>query len=377
MSSAFDTPATTGAWPAASHASPAASAAAAVVQPNVASGVSWGAILAGAAGAAALSLILLLLGTGLGLSSVSPWSGRGASGTAVGIGTVLWLTLTQVAASGLGGYLAGRLRSRWTAVHADEVYFRDTAHGFLAWAVATLVTAAVLTSAIASALGATAQAGASVAGGAVSSVTGAATTGAAAAVGAAGANAASNAGSNEDSGGGQGPMAYLVDSLFRPAPAQSSAAAPAAAASGADASASAPAATASAPEAAPSSSSSPAGDTPQQSGQPMTAQATAEAGRILLNAVREGSLPADDLRYLGAMVAARTGMTQQAAEQRITTSFNRMKEKADQAATKAREAADEARKASAKAALWMFVSLLLGAFVASLAATFGGRQRDA
>ena len=41
-----------------------------------------------------------------------------------------------------------------------------------------------------------------------------------------------------------------------------------------------------------------------------------------------------------------------------------------------KSAADEARKASAYASLWLVVSLLVGAFVASLMATFGGRQRD-
>ena len=111
------------------------------------SGVSWSAILAGAAAAAALSLILLVLGTGLGLSSMSPWSNQGASASAVGVSTILWLTFTQLAASGMGGYLAGRLRTKWASVHTDEVYFRDTAHGFLAWAVATIVTAAALSSA--------------------------------------------------------------------------------------------------------------------------------------------------------------------------------------------------------------------------------------
>ena len=75
------------------------------------SGVSWGAILAGAAAAAALSLILLILGTGLGLSSVSPWAGQGASAIAFGLTTIAWLTFTQLAASGMGGYLAGRLRT--------------------------------------------------------------------------------------------------------------------------------------------------------------------------------------------------------------------------------------------------------------------------
>jgi hypothetical protein len=81
-------------------------------------------------------MLLLVLGTGLGLSSVSPWSERGVSAAAFGTSTILWLTLTQLLAAGMGGYLAGRLRTKWTALHNDEVYFRDTAHGFLAWAVA-------------------------------------------------------------------------------------------------------------------------------------------------------------------------------------------------------------------------------------------------
>src|SRR5476649_1162224 len=92
--------------------------------------VSWGAIIAGGVGAAALSLILLILGMGLGLSSVSPWTDRGVTATTFGVSTILWLTFTQLAASGMGGYLAGRLRSAWLDVHTDEVYFRDTAHGF-------------------------------------------------------------------------------------------------------------------------------------------------------------------------------------------------------------------------------------------------------
>ena len=99
------------------------------------SAVSWGAIMAGAA-AAALSLILLILGTGLGLSSVSPWSHDGISATTFGVSTIVWLALTQLLASGMGGYLAGRLRTKWVETHTDEVYFRDTAHGFLAWAIA-------------------------------------------------------------------------------------------------------------------------------------------------------------------------------------------------------------------------------------------------
>ena len=103
------------------------------------SGVSWPAVAAGAFVAAALSLILLSLGTGLGFSAVSPWPNSGASAAAVGGGAIVWLIFTQIAASALGGYLGGRLRTKWTNVHTDEVYFRDTAHGLLVWAVGMVI----------------------------------------------------------------------------------------------------------------------------------------------------------------------------------------------------------------------------------------------
>lgn len=111
-----------------------------------ASAVSWGAMVARAAVAAALSLILLRPGTGLGLSSVSPWARNGIGAVTFGVSTIPWVTLTQVVASGMGGYLAGRLRTKWVPVHTDEVSFRDTAHGLLAWAVASLASAALLPS---------------------------------------------------------------------------------------------------------------------------------------------------------------------------------------------------------------------------------------
>ncbi len=108
------------------------------------------AILAGAAGAAALSLLLMILGTGLGFSAVSPWRMEGISATTFGVAAIAWLSFTQLAASGVGGYLAGRLRTKWMDVHTDEVYFRDTAHGFLTWAIASLLTAVILTSVMSS-----------------------------------------------------------------------------------------------------------------------------------------------------------------------------------------------------------------------------------
>jgi len=108
------------------------------------SGVSWGAVIGGAFVAAALSLILLALGAGFGLSAVSPWSGAGASATAIGAAAIIWLIVTEAIASAMGGYLTGRLRTRWRSIHTDEVHFRDTANGFLAWAVAVVVTVAFL-----------------------------------------------------------------------------------------------------------------------------------------------------------------------------------------------------------------------------------------
>lgn len=288
------------------------------------SAVSWGAIVAGAATAAALSLILLILGTGLGLSSVSPWAHEGISAATFGVGTILWLTLTQLLASGMGGYITGRLRTRWVALHSDEVYFRDTAHGFLAWAVASLATAALLTSVIGSIVGSGVQAGASAVGGVAST---AAVAGAAA------------AGSNADKAGvDSGPMGYFVDSLFRK-PASTDATATATAAPG-------------------------------------TAASPAEVTRIFMNSLRSGALPADDVRYVAQLVAQRTGLSQQDAEKRVTDAYTSVQAKLRDAEVAAKDAADKARKASSYGALWLFISLLIGAFVASLAATLGGRHRD-
>jgi hypothetical protein len=118
------------------------------------SAVSWAAVIGGAFVAASLSLILLSLGTGLGFSAVSPWTHNGSSAAAIGAGAIAWLILTQIAASALGGYLGGRLRTKWTNVHTEEVYFRDTAHGLLVWAVGMVITVGFLASAAASFAGA-------------------------------------------------------------------------------------------------------------------------------------------------------------------------------------------------------------------------------
>ena len=125
-------------------------------EPSV-SGVSWPAVAAGAVVMCALTLVLLAFGTGLGLSMVSPWAGSGVSATTFKIGTGLYLIVIAMLASSIGGYIAGRLRSRWIGVHSDEVYFRDTAHGFIAWAFASVLGAVLLASPASSLIGGTAS----------------------------------------------------------------------------------------------------------------------------------------------------------------------------------------------------------------------------
>jgi hypothetical protein len=291
------------------------------------SGVSWSAILAGASGAAALSLVLLILGVGLGFSAISPWSNSGISATAFGFSSVLWLTFTQIAASGIGGYLSGRLRVRWATVHTDEVYFRDTAHGFLAWAIASLATAALLGSVI----------GNVVSSGVSAATLVSATAGAGGVTGAAAANHTlpmMSSGSTSISSANDGALGYMVDSLFR--------------------------------------SDQPSAATAGNA----DSAARLEVGRIFANGIRSNGLPPEDRQYLAQVIAKRTGLSPSDAEKRVSDAFNKAHTAIASAEQSAKQAADSARKAAAYSALWMFVALLSGAFVASLAATFGGRQRD-
>lgn len=301
-----------------------------ILQSN-SSAVSWSAVFAGASAAAALSLILLILGMGLGLSSASPWAQRGISATSFGVSTILWLTFTQLLASGMGGYLAGRLRTRWVGIHLDEVYFRDTAHGFLAWAVASLATAALLTSAIVSIVSGGVSATASITGGAMQT---AMTT----AVGGAAGN--SNSPSIAAGSGISDTVGEMLEGLFRKNAATS-----------------------------PTATSAVTAPTTM-------ANAGSEVTRIFMRSLDTGALSSADITYIGQLVAQRTELSQQDAEKRVSVTFSAVQTRFQEAQTASKQAADKARKASATAALWLFVSLLIGAFSASLAAIYGGRSRD-
>jgi hypothetical protein len=267
------------------------------------SGTSWGAIVAGAAAAAALSFILLILGVGLGLSSVSPYQYNAAP---LGVASIAWIAFMQLAASGVGGYIAGRLRVKWAAVHGDEVYFRDTAHGLLTWAVATLMTVAVM------------------AGGARAVLSGAIDSGAAVA------NAATAVAPAIGAGPGTGRSnTYFADMLLR-----------------------------------------------SPSGEVATESQRSEINRILLADLAAGKISGDDRAYLAQLVAKRTGMAPADAEQRVDLIYAQATQAAAEAKAKAAAAAEQARAAAAHSALWMFVALLLGAFIAAISAIAGGRHRD-
>jgi hypothetical protein len=279
--------------------------------------VSWAAIFAGGVGAAAFALILLTLGTGLGLTWISPWSSAPSNAKAFGFAAVIWVCVTSILTSGLGGYLAGRLRSRWQAVDDDEIHFRDTAHGFLSWAVATLFTAAILTTAVSG----IAQTAAKTAAAAGSVMTGTIQRG------------------NADAATNTWPLGYFVDSLYR-MPAGSSSAANASATSG-------------------------------------NSVPRAETALILVNSAATGDqLSPEDTAYLSQLVAQRTGLTPEAAQARVVTTYTRLVQKITALNAAAKDAADRARKVTIGASLWLFVSLLMGAFSASLMATHGGRVRQ-
>jgi hypothetical protein len=275
------------------------------VNSSLVSGVSWPAVFAGGITAAAISVILFLFGAGLGLSSVSPWPHDGVSATTFTVLAAIWLIIVQWVAALFGGYMAGRLRTKWVGVHTDEVFFRDTAHGFLAWALGTLIVGGLL----------------------AMTAAGAANTGTQAA-----ATLASNSAQN----------AYYVDELFRQNvnPDGGSAIAP-------------------------SSTADVTGLS--------DAQVRAQAATILAEGVTSGGVPAADTAYLTQLVSGRTGLAPADAQARVQDVLAQ-----EQAGiTKARQVADATRKASAMAAIYMFVSLLIGAFIASVAGAIGGRLRDA
>ena len=266
-------------------------------------GISWGAVFGGAAVATAVTIMLLALGSGLGLASVSPIAGGNPSAVTFTALAAVWLIIVQWVSSFFGGYLAGRLRPGWAGVHRDEVMFRDTASGFVAWAVASILVVGVVGSGTSSLLGGAGRAAASVASSAARGL-------------------AQSAGASP-----RDPSGYLLDALFRPS---------------------------------------------QPNSQESSPDAKAEAARILAISVTSGVSKADH-DYLAQLVAARTGLSPGDAGTRVDQVIAKEKQAADQA----KQAANAARKAASSLAIYTFFAMLIGAFIACVAAAIGGRQRDA
>lgn len=246
-----------------------------VVDADIESGVSWAAIAAGAVGAAALALILIAFGAGLGLSAISPWSDSGVSATTFKTGTGIYLVIVAVMSSAVGGYLAARLRTKWVGVYTNEVFFRDTAHGFLAWAFATLLSATALSSAAAYLANGTAAGLSSAVAQTTRSVN---------------------------------PADIYVDKLFRT---------------------SAPAQAASTPSSSPDTGAAAA---PPTSNGPNPGQSRAEVLRLWTADFHDNQdLGAADKSYVTHIVAARTGLSQADAEKRVNDVIIEAKTAADNA----------------------------------------------
>ena len=279
-----------------------------------------GPIFAGAFAASTLTAVLVLVGSGLGLTMVSPWGGESASLTSVAVSTAIWLIVVQWLSSAAGGYLAGRLRTKSVGVHTDESISATPRTAFCPGRSPLCSSSACSSSALTSIVGGGVQAASTM-------VSGIATGAGAAAGGAANAAAGSGTGA-----GTLEALSYFTDQLFRPNdPARLAA-------------------------------PGPEGD----------ATAAAQATRILTTSAAAGQISPEDKTYLAQLIAARTGVAQPDAEKRIDQAMAAIND----AKTKAKEAADAARKAGATFALVSALSLVIGAFIASVAAAYGGRQRD-
>jgi hypothetical protein len=105
--------------------------------------VEWSAVLAGAVLAAALSFVFLTFGAAIGLSATSPWPNSGVSVKVVASLAIFWALAQQIGSLMAGGYVAGRMRTRWHET-GHEAEFRDGLHGGLVWAVGVLISALLI-----------------------------------------------------------------------------------------------------------------------------------------------------------------------------------------------------------------------------------------
>ena len=234
--------------------------------------VEWGAVFAGAVLAAALSFVLLTFGTAIGLSTTSPWPNSGLSTRVVASLAVFWTMAQQIGSVMVGGYVAGRMRSRWHE-KGHEAEFRDGLHGALVWAVGVLISAVLVFATV----GAVARTGANVAATVAGSVTGSITS--------------SSAG-----------IDAVLDTMLRP--------------------------TNTAQAGAPTAPTATTG-APNRGGGSVDTRA--EMSRILAGSVTTGSITPENRTRLAQLVSQRTGVAQQEAERRVDDAVKAARAAADKA----------------------------------------------
>ena len=322
------------------------------------SAASWPAILAGAFVAIATSLVLFALGSGFGLALISPWPGHGVSATGFTINAAIWLIVTQWLSAALGGYIAGRLRTKWVGTHTHEVFFRDTAHGLVTWSVATVVVAFVLAGAATSMIG-----------GGMHALGGAASAGlqGAAAGGMPGGPTGGPPGGAIPGLPGGGPsagMAYDIDKLFREPSTAAGGSGPVGMNAGASGAMSA--------NNGAGASGAAQNDGGAVSGMDMSSDPRIEAVYIAFHAMATRNVSAEDRAYLAQLVQAQTGVSAAEAQKRVDDFVTATLD----AENRARAAADAARKGAAEASIYTGLAMLIGAFIASVSAAIGGRLRD-
>ncbi|WP_410217354.1 hypothetical protein [Paracoccus sp. (in: a-proteobacteria)] len=345
--------------------------------------VDWAAILSGAAIAAGASIVFTGFTAALGLGSVSAEEGEGL-GTFALILIGLFAFISMVAVYGLGGYVAGRMRSH-TAGAPNETEARDGVHGLTVWAIGVIIGGVLAAGAVSSGIRAAGnaastvvEAGGSAVGGALQGTgqlaggivggVGQLAGGAISGVGQLAGGAVSGAAEGADSMGGN-PLDYVTDRLLR-----TEAAAP-----------------------------------DQFSNEAIRREVTGIMGTLL----RTGEVPENDLDYLRSALAARTELTPAQIDARVEDAVQQVQTLRDEAETRLQEAQAQAEEALAqaqaqaqqlqqeaeqrlqeaqaaaidaaesarRAAVWTALFLTISALVAGLAAWMGaikgGQDRDA
>jgi hypothetical protein len=261
------------------------------------SSVSWPSIIGGTVVAVAAALVLVTLLAGVGLGSLSPWPHASASVTTFTAMTAVGMIIVQWLSAGIGGYVTGRLRTRWNGLHTHEVFYRDTAHGLITWAVATLLVSAT-TAVIAGSTGGVAMHAVAAA-------------------------------------SGTSPMPavdpYDVDTLLRPSTLDA-----------------------------------------QAVSQPTANDLRIQTTRILSTSLGKGEISTADQAYLAQIVSAEGRVSPADAKVRVDAAAARIKSDHDQALV----AADNARKAGEAASIFTALAMMIGAFIACIAAVLGGHRRD-